>query len=1415
MSRQGARLPAFHKGNTGRDDRGGSSTAETNGGSRSSSRGRGGSGRGGASRKAIFQPSVRALPLGSSPQALVEQLPRDRKSRGSGHQSLLLVNKRASSTAADTGQKTEVAASAADAAVADVVPTIVNPWAARLKERAGVADSTDSQDAPLQTATATASVEVMPMPELGSGGEDVGRWDEMVDSGIDFLKSELPAKSQTGTATDGRSVEKSKSECSAGDAPASEMRIPSNETATIIDAKVEDDKTESEPDMQGISAEVLHPQPASASTLAAIPAPPPKAVAEKWGKPTKAPTEDSQPTQAQASRWWKASLSGGTRTTPTPPPQLSDSQTRRQGPLKLGAMQKSDSDSASKGRTAKPGADTADGKAKRGGARRQTAPVPTVVPPMVLSKAMGRSREYSPSLLPETASELQPVPDTTSIEEQAAIDTVVVTEAVKPEISASTKSKTEVKVATPLSSKPSTPLEKKLASASGSDNQQTDSWRTGPRPKPQSQPQTQPQSQSPLSQSPADSAAGTRRRNTIAPRGAMRLPSTPQDRADRSRKASSTASWRAAPKTEDGNASVRATTSQPNSASSKGDSAANSKQMPRVDRQRAQTQSASISGGKAGHGLYYNSVPPGALRSGGSGEQNKLDDLLQIQSSSHMAKSGVPAVVSSGSMDQPLLSQKILADILGDDGISAHRGDAFRKSIDANTSSNHPKPVKPIGAPSKGMPAASVSVPITSATAASVSGGVNDVHGGRNQSAALEQSSLALSSSSLFQLNEKPLLVSPYSGVSTHPVVGASSTSISAAAAAAVSTSASESKPFSWQHAHSEPRADDPRGHHGYFHPASSASAPGLHEASTYHQYLQYGSTAPVYNVAPPMVAEQQWMYAPAMSNQAALYPLYDGNVECVSSGATSGPSLGAFESGATMLWTNPGQYSLDSSGNRSFRSHTDNSHTQSRGEANSGSGQQRGFKGSGRAPRPIGTRNTPTDGSRNVRSRQGNDNAHIQQQQQQPWFPQYAGIQPQIYMHSPVPGYAVSSPHDSPHMSTVPAAGGSTGMSPYMVPFSHMTEAGNPHQHAILAMQQAPVVPLPSTGQNYPHAHPHSHSGHSGENADGPAYMGTLPPQYFSNHAHPSPPQLYTYAYAGPPVGSQHHFSQQQQQQQQQQHQSPQAYSPYMTVPSYGADPAHVGYAPMYMGQVDAGQCVPGGPYYYTATDPQSSEQQQQQHYRHSPLSLSAAPFQPGMPMNQESLDLQPQTQQSQRPRSKGLELIQRSASNSDGNTVTGTSNKDVQSEAAVPAMSTGGNVPSKALQADPKPKSRSDTPQSNPAKESRGRGRRSQDRRSQDRRNPKLQPATTSASASATAISIKPVAVGSEPAQPQPKSENKRRPRADRAKKPAKPAAAEVAQEPAEQQQQQQQSGRRGRGGNGRSGRGAKRTDKAALKA
>ncbi|KAJ2386130.1 hypothetical protein GGI05_004479 [Coemansia sp. RSA 2603] len=561
------------------------------------------------------------------------------------------------------------------------------------------------------------------------------------------------------------------------------------------------------------------------------------------------------------------------------------------------------------------------------------------------------------------------------------------------------------------------------------------------------------------------------------------------------------------------------------------------------------------------------------------------------------------------------------------------------------------------------------------------------------------------------------------------------------------------------------------------------------------------------------------------MPAQPAVYPLYNGNLEGIGSGSASGPLLGAFESGATMLWADPGQHTLGSSGNRPIRGHSDNSHTPSHVEVNGGSGQQRGYKSANRTPRPIGTRNTPTGGSRNVRSRQGNGNSqssahdHIQKQQQQQqqhqhWFPQYAGIQPQIYMHSPAPGYAASSPHNSPHMAAVHAAGGSAGISSYMVPFSHMAETGNPHHHPMLAMQQAPLAPLSSSSQNHPHVHSQLHGGNSAENVKSPAYMGTLQPQYFSNHAHASPPQQYAYAYAGPPTGSQHHHSQHHQH-----HHNQQAYSPYTTVPSYGVDPVHGGYAPMYMGHVDVSQGVPGGQYYHTSTDPQLSEQQQQQqHYQQSPLSLSAVPFQPSMSVKQENLDQQPPGQHSQRPRSKGLELIQRSASNSDVNTVTSTPKKDFQSDnAAVPTISAAGTVSSKALQADPKPKSRSGTPESNLAKESQGRGRRSQDRRSQDRRsqdrrNPKQQPANVTASANATLSSAKQVAADTETAQSPPKSDSKRRPKSDRAKKASKPASTELAQEPAEQQQQ---TGKRGRGGHARSGRGAKRTDKAVLKA
>ncbi|KAJ2755853.1 hypothetical protein GGI19_001314 [Coemansia pectinata] len=1074
--------------------------------------GRGG-GNGGMVRKAVFRPTVRAPPIGAPPtfggNSSGEPVPADttragNSSRGGG---LLLVNRKpaavavASTTTASTATNTDTPgaaatlgshSNAASQAKGGPKPAAENPWAVRSQRQEAAAAAATKPSRPT-AAMLNGRRHPQAMPELVGDDDYEGKekWDEMLDKGFDFSQD---IEFGDGTAVRINSRTRSKLPPSLPPTPTANVAVvdsppPAAEVGPVQPTQPSNDAIP-DPSSPASTAPKL---PATHASPAAVELPPttPRAVETSWGKPAKPAAGAAAPSaEAPASaRWWKASLSNNSTARPpqqqqpqmqavgsrsnvnpisTPAPGRSSAPTR---------VEVSDGNSSSNsGQTQRGGRGERGGRPGRG-SRRSLAPIPTVVPPVLLRRPTQPppAALAEPCLVPEQAAAnvaaiVEPPAPSSTIEEpnpkDNASDNITPTPPVKgaaaapkqqpqptppvaPAETGSNLPRNPKKTAEPGSRKPNG-----TGSGTAEPSRLADNWRAGTAPRPpapQPTAPTQVTTSGATADGPVEAARvpvnAARRRSTGAAKVAGNAPSVPgpgsrpavqQDKPDRipANKPSAAAtatSWRADPNRAKPAADASTHAPAPEEAHD----------AIGVGRQRAQTQGAA--GGS--HNLPSSrATGPGAYSGPAGSNQSQMNGLLHVMPQTTLSTS------------PPLLPQTMLADLLDE-----HEGSSHGKQPVASPA----KPPAPIRGNSGGAVPASRAAEQNEASA---------MPRQQQQQSRLGYGGAAvipISSSSLFNVEGSPLMGSNSSyNAPIRPAFGHADPGL-----------------FTWQGSHM-----------------------GFHDARARQEYLLQANTAPESNAPYAASREQPVRWSNTGVGEFSQQP----------HGVGSGVTFSSFSAGAGMLWMDPMAY--DSEG-RSFpapiesrsSSHGDNGSGSASGSgAGSSSGGARGYRAPGRTPRPIGTRSVPGNNTqRNTRSRQGG--AHqsyvhgapspVPQNSQHPlfvpashmhqsWLPHYSLMQVPAYGATSDARFGRASPRHSPQMTAAPQASngpaGSAGAAPYMVPLTHAME----HQ----SMHQMPALPGNRNGVT------------SGPFANMPSA------QYMPDSFRPSPPPppMYQYGYMG-----------------------------------------------------------------------------------------------------------------------------------------------------------------------------------------------------------------------------------------------------------------------------------------------------------
>ncbi|KAJ2489592.1 hypothetical protein IWW37_003872 [Coemansia sp. RSA 2050] len=1128
-----------------------SATADRGGARGGGTAGRGGSS-GGVARKTVFRPTVRALPIGAAPLALSgsgELASADATRAGNsskGGSGLLLVNRKlAATTATATTSETTAAAddtpnaaaalgsqsNATSQAKGGPKPVSDNPWAMRSQRQAA---ATAAAAAAAATTTTKASARptaamlngrrypqtmnsLSSMPEAACGdGDDESKenWDEMLDNGFDFsqdiefgdgtavrinsrARSKLPLSSMPSTPTAKVAMAEPQTPHSAAEAG----------PAQLSNGAIQD----SLPPTKGTGSTVEPPTnttpelPATiAAPAAAVELPPttPRAMESSWGKPAKSTAGASAEDAAApaSSRWWKASLSSNSTSRPLQQPMQAQAVGSRSStnpnttpapgrgnvPTRVEA---SDGNSSSNSGSAQRG-----GRGERGprpgrGNRHNMAPIPTVVPPVLLRRPTQPPTIAldEPCLVPEQASTIIVEPPTLppTVGEPKLKSNSNDNANPTPPAKAATVAQKQQQQALPVAraeASASVPRNPKKAAESSSrkpngtsnsisePSRLAENWRAGTAPKPPaSQPTTLARVTTPVTAGdgsveaarvPANAA---RRRSTGAAKVSGSGPSAPgprplaqQDKADRTTNsikhsaAATATNWRAGTKP-----AAEASSNTPVSEETLGAIGAG--------RQRAQTQGAAGSSRTTVHGAYSGS------------SQSQMNGLVHV---------APPATLVSS---PPLLPQTMLADILDE-----HEGSAHGKQSVCS-------PVKP-PAPSRGSSSSGATVPAARAAEKSEAPAIS-----RQQQSRLGYGGAPVVSnlsSSLFNVEGSPLMGSNSSyTVPVRPAFGHIDPGL-----------------FTWQGSHMG--FHDARARQEYPLPAHSASESN---SASRERPVRWSNTSGTIGELPPQQQQQQQPHG----------------------GVGSAVTFSSFSAGAGMLWMDPTHMAYDAEG-RSFpapmdsraSSHGDGANT-SGSVSGSSTGGPNGFRAPGRALRPIGTRNVPGNNTqRNTRSRQGGANQQQQQQSQsyvhgapspvpqssqhplfvpashmhQSWLPHYSLMQPQpppLTYGSAVAAatsgarFGRASPRYSPQMTETPSqttsgsAAGPPGVAPFMTPLTHSMDH---HQSMVVSM---PAQPSSKTGV-----------------ASGP-FANMPPAQYIPESFRPSPPPppMYQYGYmSGPP---------------------------------------------------------------------------------------------------------------------------------------------------------------------------------------------------------------------------------------------------------------------------------------------------------
>ncbi|KAJ2908055.1 hypothetical protein GGI21_003269, partial [Coemansia aciculifera] len=494
---------------------------------------------------------------------------------------------------------------------------VENPWAVRSSQRqAAAAEAEAAAVAVTRTTKAVTrptaamlngrrhpqamdpSLPLTPAQLAGYDDDAEGKqhWDEMLDKGFDFSQ-DIEFGDGTAVRINSRTRAKLPSMLpTAANITVEPQATPPPPPPPVFDAN--DSVGKDLVPLPAASASIE--PPASSLVTTEIPPPTPHRVAETtWGKPAKPAAEVPADGTAEpaSARWWKASLSGGGTTRPQPVTTQAvggRSNASSNVALATGRGNAPIRAELSDGNSSSSQAATRGGRSDRGsrparGSRRNLAPIPTVVPPVLLR----RPTQTLPLSATATLEELCPEP--TPVTPVVASATAVVESSVLPPIETLTltDSADSSTKPTPLPAKAAVTKQKPLLAGSAEAglsaprnlkkpsgvSNSVDNWRTGTAaaPKPPALQPTSANAQvedvtakiaasSPAASGPVDAASGStsaaRRRSTGATRavGSGPLPgSAPrsaiiqQDKSDRITNAgklsvaATATSWRADP----------------------------------------------------------------------------------------------------------------------------------------------------------------------------------------------------------------------------------------------------------------------------------------------------------------------------------------------------------------------------------------------------------------------------------------------------------------------------------------------------------------------------------------------------------------------------------------------------------------------------------------------------------------------------------------------------------------------------------------------------------------------------------------------------------------------------------------------------------------------------------------------------
>ncbi|KAJ2819362.1 hypothetical protein GGI24_004812, partial [Coemansia furcata] len=540
-------------------------------------RGGGAAGRGGnnMARKAVFRPTVRAPPIGATPTlgnsseaGDTARVGNPGRAQGGG---LLLVNRKPAG-AAITGASTDTSSEAATGphpiagspAKGGAKLVAENPWAMRSQRQEAMKPTT-------RPTAAMPNGRRHPIGTLSNAGhlddydESKENWDEMLDKGFDYSQD-----IEFGDGTAVRINTRTRSKLPPPTKPATEPPPPPPPPAEATPAQptrpangaipiepptpvepptpTEPPRPAVEPPSPAVEPPIPVVQPELAGTSAAeLPLTTPRAVETSWGKPAKAAAGTSaEGAAAPASRWWKASLSNSTVRPPPPPQQQPQipaqavgSRVNSSAPAR-GTARVDPSDSSSQ----------RSGRGERGsragrGSRRSLAPIPTVVPPVLLR----RPTQQPPALdapCPEPAA-VEPLPaPPLSAEEPKAKDKggdIIQAKGAAPKQAPVAESGSS----SPRNAKKATEPGPRKPNAAGEPSRLAENWRAGPAPKPPPAPQPAAPAQAAVPSEPAVSANAPRRRSTGAAAKAPAQQDKPERPAPKPSAAATATSWRAEP----------------------------------------------------------------------------------------------------------------------------------------------------------------------------------------------------------------------------------------------------------------------------------------------------------------------------------------------------------------------------------------------------------------------------------------------------------------------------------------------------------------------------------------------------------------------------------------------------------------------------------------------------------------------------------------------------------------------------------------------------------------------------------------------------------------------------------------------------------------------------------------------------